>query len=304
MWNRTKRLLSIATTFTLLGLAQPAIADTVKLADGSTVNYTQNGSGDRTVILVHGWSFDHRLWSKVAGSFPAGTRVIAYDLRGFGGSAKPAAGYDFASFAADLAGLMDALKIQKAVIAGHSLGALVAQDFAAAHPTRVEGLVLTAPQPRTVAGTLSDPLKAFIDRMAGLPKQDATGPEWRAFFTQNSPRYFLAANLGPNDVEQFLTQNVLASPTALVDGFRAVFEAPALPKDHPGTKVPTLVIYGTHDIVPFPAVRQIISDHPDSCISVIERSGHTPPWETPAAWLAATVAFMDRLKEPASRRCR
>ncbi len=299
-----KRLLSIATTVILLGFGKPAMAETVKLADGSTVNYTQTGSGDRTVILVHGWSFDHRLWSKVAGSFPSGTRVIAYDLRGFGGSSKPSSGYDFAGFSADLVGLMDALKIQKAVIAGHSLGALVAQDFAAAYPSRVEALVLTSPQPRTVAGTLSDPLKAFIERMAGLPKQDATGPEWRAFFTQNSPRYFLATNLGPNDIEQFLAQNILASPTALVDGFKLVFEAPALPKDHPGTKLPTLVIYGTHDIVPFLAVRQIISDHPDSCINVIERSGHSPPWETPNAWLVATVAFMDRLKEPAKGRCR
>ncbi len=304
MWKGMTRLLAAMMAATILGLTAPAGAATVKLADGSMVNYVDAGSGDRTVILIHGWSFDHRLWSKVAGGFPAGTRVIAYDLRGFGASSKPAAGYDFAGFVSDLAGLMDALNIQKAVISGHSLGALVAQDFAAAHPARVEALVLTSPQPRTVAGTLSDPLKAFIQRMEALPKQDAAGPEWKAFFTQNSPRYFLPANLGATDVEQFLAQNALASPAALVEGFKVVFDAPALAKDHPGTKLPTLVIYGTHDIVPFPAVRQIISDHADSCISVIERSGHTPPWEAPAAWLAATVGFMDRLKEPANRRCR
>ncbi len=145
MWKGMTRLLAAMMAATILGLTAPAGAATVKLADGSMVNYVDAGSGDRTVILIHGWSFDHRLWSKVAGGFPAGTRVIAYDLRGFGASSKPAAGYDFAGFVSDLAGLMDALNIQKAVISGHSLGALVAQDFAAAHPARVEALVLTSP---------------------------------------------------------------------------------------------------------------------------------------------------------------
>lgn len=282
----------------------PSRADVARLADGSTVNYKQAGSGDRTVILIHGWSFDHRMWDKVSSQFPAGYKVIAYDLRGFGGSSKPASGYDYAGFVKDLAGLMDSLNIRKAVISGHSLGAMIAQDFAATHPDRVEALVLTAPQARTVASTMSDPIKAFIQRMEGLPNQNATGPEWRAFFTANSPRYFMAQNLGANDIDQFLAQNTLASPSALVEAFKLVFEAPALPGNHPGTKVPTLVVYGTHDIVPFPVIRQIATDHGDSCVAVIERAGHTPPWEKPEAWTQVTVSFLSRLQEPAARRCR
>lgn len=298
-----KRMSLIATLALAVTMAGAAQAATLTLPDGSTVNYTETGSGDRTVILLHGWSFDSRTWSKVTAKFPSGTRLIAYDLRGFGNSSKAGARYDFPAFVADLKGLMDGLRIQKAVIAGHSLGALIAQDFAAAHPDRVEALVLTAPQPRTVAGAASDPIKAFIQRIDGLPKQNAAGPEWRAFFAENSPRYFLASNLAAGDVDAFLAQNTLAAPAALVEGFRIVFDAPALAKDHPGTKLPTLVVYGTHDIVPFLAVRQIITDHPDSCVAVIERTGHTPPWENPDAWVATTTGFLGRLKEPASRRC-
>ncbi len=118
------------------------------------------------------------------------------------------------------------------------------------------------------------------------------------------PRYFLAQNLAANDVNQFLEQNTRASPAALVQSFSNIFEAPALSGNHPGTKIPTLVVYGTHDIVPFPAIRQLITDHGDSCVAVIERAGHTPPWEKPDAWSQVTMAFLARLNEPAARRCR
>lgn len=296
---------SVAGLFCLgLVAMTPARADVARLADGSTVNFKQVGSGDRAVILIHGWSFDHRMWDKVGAQFSADYRLIAYDLRGFGASSKPGSGYDYASFVSDLAGLMDRLGIRRAVIAGHSLGALIAQDFAASYPDRVEALVLTAPQPRTVATPASDPIKAFIQRMEALPGQTASGPEWRAFFTANSPRYFLAQNLAANDVEQFLAQNTQATPVALIESFRHIFEAPALAGNHPGTKIPTLVVYGSHDIVPFPAIRQILTDHQDSCVAVIERTGHTPPWERPEAWSGVTMGFLARLKEPVARRCR
>ncbi len=76
----------------------PSRADVARLADGSTVNFKQVGKGSRTVILLHGWSFDHRMWDKIGAHFPADYRLIAYDLRGFGESSKPASGYDYASF--------------------------------------------------------------------------------------------------------------------------------------------------------------------------------------------------------------
>lgn len=304
--NLAARVWSAVAGLLCLGLlaVTPSRAEVARLADGSTINFKQVGAGDRVIILIHGWSFDHRMWDKISVQFPADYRLIAYDLRGFGESSKPASGYDYASFVKDLAGLMDSLNIRRAVISGHSLGAMIAQDFAAAHPDRVEALVLTAPQPRTVAAPASDPIKAFIQRMEALPGQSASGPEWRAFFTANSPRYFLAQNLAASDIDQFLAQNTLASPAAMVESFRNIFEAPALATNHPGTKIPTLVVFGSHDIVPFPAVRQILTDHLDSCIAVIERTGHTPPWERPDAWAGATVGFLARLREPVARRCR
>lgn len=292
----------------VLPMAVPAAAQsgvkTIALKDGSSVAYREAGSGPRTIILVHGWSFDHRLWDKVIDRFPPGHRVIAYDLRGFGQSSKPASGYDFPGFVSDLAGLMEALRIEKAVLSGHSLGSFFIQDFAARYPEKVEALILTAPQPRTTALQLSDPLKAFVQRLDSLPKQDANGPEWRAFFAQNSPRYFMPENLASGDVERFVAQNVLAHPAALVEGFRVAFEAPALAKDHAGTRLPTLVVYGTHDIVPFPAVRQIATDYTASCVAVIERAGHTPPWEKPDAWLARVTGFIARLGEAGQGACR
>src|SRR5438552_5849704 len=119
------------------------MADVV--ANGVRHHVQRLGRGERTVVFVHGLVMDNlsSFYFTLANPIAEGAEVILYDLRGHGLSERPASGYSVASLVADLAALLDALAITRPVaLVGNSFGGLVALAFAAAHPERVERLVL------------------------------------------------------------------------------------------------------------------------------------------------------------------
>ena len=105
--------------------------------------YEDRGQGAPVVILIHGWSANHTRWSRVHERLVEKYRVIHYDLRGHGLSEKePQRDYSLGAYVLDLLGMMNALGVDRAVLAGHSMGGMIAQQFALAFPERVEKLVL------------------------------------------------------------------------------------------------------------------------------------------------------------------
>ena len=86
------------------------------------LHYTDQGEG-QPVVLLHGWPLSGRSWeAQVPALIDAGYRVIAYDRRGFGQSSQPWKGYDYDTFANDLAQLMNHLDLTDAVLIGFSMG--------------------------------------------------------------------------------------------------------------------------------------------------------------------------------------
>jgi non-heme chloroperoxidase len=84
--------------------------------------YEDHGSGS-PVVLIHGWPLNGDAWEKqTAALLAAGHRVITYDRRGFGRSSKPAAGYNYDTFAADLNTLLNILNLTGVSLVGHSMG--------------------------------------------------------------------------------------------------------------------------------------------------------------------------------------
>ena len=84
--------------------------------------YEDHGSGS-AVVLIHGWPLSCASWEKqTAALLAAGHRVIAYDRRGFGRSSKPAFGYDYDTFAADLNALLTKLNLTSVALVGFSMG--------------------------------------------------------------------------------------------------------------------------------------------------------------------------------------
>jgi pimeloyl-ACP methyl ester carboxylesterase len=103
--------------------------------NGVNLYYVEEGEGF-PVFLIHAWPTDHAIWMFQLPVFSDHFRTIAVDLRGFGRSDKPKGAITIRQFSRDLAGLMDKLGIEKAHIAGISLGGAVAKQFALDYPER------------------------------------------------------------------------------------------------------------------------------------------------------------------------
>ena len=115
--------------------------------NGATIHVRAGGSGP-AVVLLHGYGETGDMWIPLARELARDHTVIVPDLRGLGLSSRPAGGFDKKTQAGDVAGLMDALGVQRADVVAHDIGNMVAFQFAAQHPERVARLVLIdAPVP-------------------------------------------------------------------------------------------------------------------------------------------------------------
>lgn len=109
------------------------------------VAYRDLGSGDRPLVLVHGWTCDHTFWRYQIPFFARQGRVIALDLPGHGWSTKPKVAYTQDAFVESLRAVLDAAGVSRAVLAGHSMGGAICRSFALRYPHRVAGIVLVDP---------------------------------------------------------------------------------------------------------------------------------------------------------------
>jgi pimeloyl-ACP methyl ester carboxylesterase len=121
-----------------------AAADQTLTSDGITLRYKDVGSGE-AAVLIHGYSANLESLSAVASALTSTHRVIALDVRGFGKSSKFAEPARFGqSMTDDVVRLMDHLKITRAHLLGHSMGALIAANVASRYPARVASATLVA----------------------------------------------------------------------------------------------------------------------------------------------------------------
>lgn len=131
-------------------------------------------TGTETLVLIHGVGMNQSVWSEQIEALSARYRVIAYDMLGHGGSALPTPAPTLDEYASQLERLLDTLQVERAHVVGHSMGALVALEFALIHPSRTLSVVaLNAVYDRTSAqreavmnraATLGDaPAEASID---------------------------------------------------------------------------------------------------------------------------------------------
>lgn len=108
--------------------------------NGLDFHYRDWGGSGRSLVLLHGLASTCHIWDLAAPILSKGYSVVALDQRGHGESAKPEAGYDFASVADDLLGFIQGMGLDRPIIAGHSWGGDVALEFAVSYPSEASGL--------------------------------------------------------------------------------------------------------------------------------------------------------------------
>src|SRR3954447_2925151 len=142
-----------------LTLAVPGHRLDVRSADGTRLNVESYGPDDGpTVVLTHGWTCSIRFWTKQVEALIAdGVRVLAYDQHGHGGSGSAGpAGHTPEALADDLAAVLQAglAPGQKAVVAGHSMGAMTMIAFGGRHPEELRERVCAAMMASTAMNEL------------------------------------------------------------------------------------------------------------------------------------------------------
>jgi pimeloyl-ACP methyl ester carboxylesterase len=250
-----------------------------------TLSYAAQGDpAGPALVLLPGPTDSWRSYAAVLAAIPSTIRTIAVSQRGHGDSDKPASGYRVEDFASDVVPLLDALAIDRAVLAGHSGSCLVARRVAIDAPERVAGLVLEA-SPTTL---VSDPgLRDFIDSIvAGL--RDPIDPELaRSFVVDTSSDDVDAAVLDE------LVGELLKVPA------RVWHETFAGLLDYDDSAelgritAPTLLVWGDADrIVPKAMQERLAAAIPHAELVVYPGVGHTPRWEDPTRFAADVTAFV------------
>jgi pimeloyl-ACP methyl ester carboxylesterase len=113
--------------------------------DGINIAYTRRGDG-APLVLIHGYPLDHSIWNEVAPLLEPDFDLIIPDMRGFGDSDAMEADDSIVDYASDIARLLTHLKVNKAYVAGHSMGGYVALAFARMYEERLNGLGMISSQ--------------------------------------------------------------------------------------------------------------------------------------------------------------
>ena len=149
-------MLRAALVFATCLLAPPALAlqafppdfHSQEIKTNGTVLHVRTGGKGPAVILLHGFADTGDMWAPTAALLEKTHTVVVPDLRGMGLSAHPDTGYTKKNQAQDIAGVMDALKIQKVDLVTHDIGDMVGYALAAQYPARIaRWVVIDAPLP-------------------------------------------------------------------------------------------------------------------------------------------------------------
>ncbi len=203
------------------------------LANGIGIHYYRTGGNKPPLVLAHGVSDNGLCWQRVALALQADFDLIMVDARGHGRSDKPATGYHYADFAADLAAFIQEMGLGATAVMGHSMGALTALMTAVQHPHLVSKLILEDPplmSDRVAAEMVerfahgaaafammqAQPVEAIMQfaQQMNSDWQEMEFPAWAESKKQFAPQVF--AELGATSVDWRALVRQLTMPALLI----------------------------------------------------------------------------------------
>jgi YbgC/YbaW family acyl-CoA thioester hydrolase len=265
--------------------ARPARSgDTPRVTVNGVSLAVQTGGEGPAILFIHGYPLDHTIWRPQLDALD-GWRTVAPDLRGMGQSDAPDLGYSMATYAADLAALIDSLGLDRVVLCGHSMGGYVAFEFLRRWPDRVSGLALVA-------------TRADADTIETRRARDTAAVLAREGGAQEIAAAMLPKMLSPS------------APAALVDLVRAVMASTPVAgivgalgavRDRPDStallptlaRLPALVIAGADDqLVTVSQTSAMAAAIPGARLVVAPGAAHLPSLEAPGIVTDALRTFL------------
>jgi len=259
----------------------------------ATINNVQLAYDDHgvglPVIFLHAFPLNRRMWEgELMALLGEGRyRLVALDWRGFGESEITNGISTMELFAGDVAGLMDALGIQNAILCGLSMGGYAAFAFLRKYPQRVAGLILADTRP----GADTPEAQANRENVAQIAETRGTG----AIADLQVPRLLSEYTRRHHpEVEARVRQLIdEATPQGIAAASRGMAQRADSTELLGGITCPTLVIVGEQDALIPPAVTQDYASRiPGAQFAVIPQAGHLSNLEQPEAFLQAIGGFL------------
>jgi len=245
--------------------------------------YEEFGKG-QPIIFLHGYPLDHTIWLPLVPLLKEHAHLILPDLRGHGRSPTPAGVYNMEVMAADVQAFMNDLKIEQAILAGHSMGGYVALAFARDHPQRLAGLALAA------SHCYADPPERLKLRLENAERVERTGGV--AFITDA-----MLPSLSPNTavLEKIKTIMTNANPVGMAGVLRGMTERKDTSAVLTNLAVPAVIIAGGKDqIIPLERTQQMESLMKQPWLEVISRAGHMPMLEAPEVFSRILLKLLEK----------
>jgi non-heme chloroperoxidase len=217
--------------------------------DGTKLHVKDAGTGE-PVLLIHGWPLTGDMFEyQTLALLEAGYRVITYDRRGFGQSGHPATGYDYDTFADDLAAVIDACALERVSLVGFSMGGGEIARYLTRHgAAKVARAALVGAVVPYLLKTEDNRDGADAGVFEDMKKQIR---EDRFAFLQTFAKTFYGVGFVSKPVSQGVLDwsfvlGLMASPKATIDCVTA-FGTTDFRPDLKSFTVPTLIIHGTSD---------------------------------------------------------
>ncbi len=256
------------------------------------IHYRLDGKGP-TITFIHGVGSYLESWDGVIAAMGPGFRTLQYDLRGHGHSAKVPGPYALVDFVDDLVDLLDHLDIETTILAGFSLGGLIAQGFALAHPQRIQKLILVS----TIAGRTEEERQRVQRRAQILAEEGAL-----SHLAEAVDRWFTADFIiaHPEVLEERRRRSLNNDPGCYAAAYRVLADNDLADRLHQIT-APTLVVTGEKDIGSTPRMANVIAKRvPNSQLHIFPRLKHSVLPEAPDQVGQQIRDFLNEHRRPGS----
>lgn len=281
------------------------------------MHYEEAGSGDDTLIMIHGNFASWRWWKPVMERLPSGYHAYIPDLRGSGDTDRPPDGHTVEQLAEDIYEFVKALELSKFHLVGHSLGGAVSLQFTLDHPEKVYDLVLVAPAPAEGMPNLRKPAQHDSPLLVlfGLFDPESLvsnlSPEtletiYKNVRTSAGNRYFLKSALAkmmPSwthddnpDFEALVDDAVRMSPEAML-GHLASLEKWNVLARLDRVEQPVLILLGKQDGLIHPGeMKRTVRQLKRGRLVLWRGVGHSPQIERPERFMRLLTSFINRNK--------
>ncbi len=254
--------------------------------NGLELAYQVAGDGAETLVLVNGLADTKETWELQLPAFAERYRVVTYDNRGCGESSTPPGPYTTALMAEDLAGLADALELERFHLLGVSMGGMIAQEYAVAHADRL----LSA----SFCCTYSYP-GPFCSRMFSCWRDLV--PVLGVGFTQRevllwafTTDFFEQRTAELEEIEQLMAENP-QTPEGYLAQLSSI-ETHDTRGRLGAVSCPSMTLVGREDILIYPGLSRRLHDELPSSTWVAVPGGHACLWEFPEAFNEAALRFL------------